>query len=467
METRKAKAAAARKGARSSGDRDEAAGDLISGLPDAILGTIISFLPTKDGGSTQALSRRWRHLWRSAPLNLQVHPRPADFLLPAVPPSAVSKIISRHLGPGRRFSFTCLRAGDLYAKAESCFRSRALANLQELDIGYEYDWAPTEKSSYPLPLLALGSASTLLILRVSNCDFPDEIAPSMSFPLLKRLSLHGVSIPGHVFHGLLSGCHALESLYITDVRCAGGLRVSSPTLRSIGLEVDECFRGSYLGRAELVIQDAPCLERLLLPGYHTDAHDCVTIRVIGAPKLEILGPFSACSSKLQVFKGMSPACSVNSICTVKILALECTDNQLNAVLDVLRWLPCLEKLYVSFLEHYNMYKQSKHQYDPLHPIECLETHLKEVVLKYYSGNKQKVDFARFFVLNAQVLNKIEFQVCGGYSSGRVDNQHKLLQVENRASRDAQFEFKNTCFYMDYRLSNQIHDLSEGDPFRKL
>ncbi|CAM0947451.1 unnamed protein product [Alopecurus aequalis] len=433
-------AAPVRKRARSRGARNEIAGDIISRLPDDILGTIISLLPTKDGGRTQALSRRWRHLWRSAPLNLDVHPRPADFLLPAVAPSAVSKIISRHPGPARRFSFTSLRAGDLYTEADRCFRSQALDNLQELEIGYEYNSAPTGKSGYPLPLSALRSASTLLLLKVSNCDFPDEIAPSMSFPLLKQLTLHDVSIPGDGFHGLLSGCHALESLFISEVRCVGGLRVSSPALRSIGLSMTEFFRGSYLGRAELVIEDAPCLERLLFPYFHTD--DCVTIRVMKAPKLEILGLFSAESSKLQVLKGMSPASSANSMHTVKILALQCSNHRLNAILDVLRWLPCLEKLYVFFIEHYN--KQNNHQYDPLHPIECLQTHLKKVFLKLYSANEQQVDFARFFVLNAQVLNKIVFQVCGGYSSKKVDRQHKLLQVENRASRDAQFEFRDTC-----------------------
>jgi hypothetical protein len=89
-----------------------------------------------------------------------------------------------------------------------------------------------------------------------------------------------------------------------------------------------------------------------------------------------------------------------------------------------------------------------------------------VVLKLYSGYEQQVDFARFFVLNAQVLNKIEFEVCWGYSSELVAQQHKLLQVESRASRDAQFEFRATCFYIDYHLSKHIHDLSAGDPFRQ-
>jgi hypothetical protein len=172
--------------------------DLISGLPDDILGAIISILPTKDGGRTQALSRRWRHLWRSAPLNLTVCSQ--SFIFPNfILPSAVSKIIAEHPGPARRFFFLGFR--DLYSELESWFHSRALANLQELTIRC---FKPPASSHLLLPTL-LRSASTLLSVTISHINFPDQITPSMRFPLLKQLSLLSLSISGGVFHDLISG----------------------------------------------------------------------------------------------------------------------------------------------------------------------------------------------------------------------------------------------------------------------
>ena len=124
---------------------------------------------------------------------------------------------------------------------------------------------------------------------------------------------------------------------------------------------------------------------------------------------------------------------------------------------------------LQFVEHHlgEMYKENEHQYDPLHPIECLQTHLKKVVLKLYSAYEHQADFARFFVLNAQVANKIEFDGCGRqYSKESVPAHYQLLQVENRASRDAKFEFRMNHFLIDHIVDRHIHNLAVADPFRR-
>ncbi|KAF8731660.1 hypothetical protein HU200_015588 [Digitaria exilis] len=74
--------------------------DRICGLCNAILRDIISLIPIKDGARTKILARRWRHLWRSCPLNLDCqgfHTTKTDFI------GNLTRILSAHWDPGRRF----------------------------------------------------------------------------------------------------------------------------------------------------------------------------------------------------------------------------------------------------------------------------------------------------------------------------------------------------------------------------
>uniref|UniRef100_A0ACD5W6U5 Uncharacterized protein n=1 Tax=Avena sativa TaxID=4498 RepID=A0ACD5W6U5_AVESA len=434
-------------------------GDLISKLPNDILRSIISLLPTKDGARTQALAHRWRPLWRSSPLNLEADYRFCSnefkrFLI-------VSKILSDHHGPVRRFAFNGIRLhkakkrfAEEAAQLESWFHSGALVGLQELDIRFRLlDYEP--EKCYPLPQSVLLCASTLVVARISFCDFPKQIPPWLSFPLLKQLSLWDVSISEDVFSGVLSGCHVLESLDLMDLlHDVGCFRISSATLRSIGLCA--CFSA----KGEVVIEDTPLLERLLFPcpgaGYDT-------VRVIRAPKLEFLGPLSPSMPEIMianlVFQNLIPASLKNTISTVNVLALEFSVPDLEVVVDVLRCFPCLEKLYVIWKRHRKIPMQSVPDYHPLDLVKHVETHLKELVLKNYEGDEQDICFAKFFVLKAKLLKEIKFVVSKNINKEWVADQYRLLEVGSRASQDIQLEF--ICSY-ESRLDT--HDLSIADPF---
>uniref|UniRef100_A0ACD5TY16 Uncharacterized protein n=1 Tax=Avena sativa TaxID=4498 RepID=A0ACD5TY16_AVESA len=306
-----ASARRSRKRARDGGH----GGDLISNLPDDILGTIISLLPTKDGARTQAIARRWRPLWRSAPLNLHVYFRLCfdEFRRPSV----VSKILSDHKGPARRFVYHCIPIHNP-KNIEAWFHSLSRSNLQELEISFEYlDCTYECEKRYLLPPSVLLCAPTLVVARISSCVFPKEITSSLSFSLLKQLSLCRVSITEDVFSRVLSCCHVLESLSLESIGDFCSFSISSPTLRSMRL----C--SYFSSKGELVIVDAPRLERLLLPCSGSDGETLV--RVIRAPKLEILGPLSPGNSKVQiinlVFQSLTPASMKHTMSSVKVLAL--------------------------------------------------------------------------------------------------------------------------------------------------
>ena len=112
------------------------------------------------------------------------------------------------------------------------------------------------------------------------CGFPRLVLDGLppSFPHLKRLFLFEVGISDDYLQSMISNCHFLQTVWLQACRF-GRLCSSSPTLRSISVEGVFTFR-------ELVIVDAPCLERLL-PIYPNGGP--ATIRVIRAPKLEVLG----------------------------------------------------------------------------------------------------------------------------------------------------------------------------------
>ncbi|BAT01006.1 Os07g0285450, partial [Oryza sativa Japonica Group] len=245
--------------------------------------------------------------------------------------AVVSKILADHPGPGRRFSVR-----DRYAMADGWLRSGALTALDGV------------AQPHPLPLPALRFAPTLRVVKLGWCDFPSGMAPRPHFPRLKQITLSDVSISEDAIHGVLSCCPALESLLL-EGKSFGvrRLRIASQTLRSLGL----CYSWNARddGRLqEVVIVDAPCLQRLLTPYLNNGP---ATIRVIAAPKMEALGWISDGISELHLGTTYFPKTTAvnmpSSMPTVKVLALVSDGPNLDAVVDFLKCVPCLETLYIT------------------------------------------------------------------------------------------------------------------------
>ncbi|KAM0929618.1 hypothetical protein ACQ4PT_001637 [Festuca glaucescens] len=476
---------------RIDGDGDEPSGsgdggraDFISNLPDEVLGTIVSLLPTREGGRTQALSRRWGPIWRAAPLNLDVGDDGGGFS-----EKVFSSILSAHTGPARRILLTKLyplptnydyvKRREIYDDAgdgriDGWLRSRDLSSLQELQLAYSYDHCRTT-----LPPSVFRLAPALRLARFGCCRLPSNLA--VDLPHLQQLTLYRVTLTDDTFRALLARCPALESLLLEMNVGAGRLNVSSPSLRSIGfLSPWEKQQGhdDIDDVNELVVEDAPCLDRLLPLNPRRGS---AIIRVIRAPKLQILGSLSYGIANLHlgatVFQKMIAVSLTTTMHTVKVLALDHVGPDLDAVLDFLKCFPCLESLYIilhprRFQDPYHenelpLLKKMKNmrKYASLDdPTECLELHLKKVALKVYYGKGVEVDFARFFVLNARVLERMEFGLVEEYDDKWRANQNMQLQLEDRASRDAWFEFKRFSWttFRDYK--KHTHDLSMPDPF---
>ncbi|CAL5077776.1 unnamed protein product [Urochloa decumbens] len=446
--------------------------DRISGLPDDVLGDIVSLLPTMDGARTQILSSRWRHIWRSAPLNLDLVDL-AEEKYQCVSAGETSRILSAHQGPGRRFR-TELQYLDLHSRRPAAvlngwLRSPALDNLQELEFHYGYRFPRGFRPLPPPPRLPASVrrfSSTLRVASFAGCRFSKKKPGALHLPVLKQLSLVHAPISESSLDALLAGCPVLQSLLLSYNSGYSRVRIVSRTLISVGV-----FPASPDGRRQhLILEDAPCLQRLLIFPYSTGYKyiKIMDISIISAPKLDVLGPLNYDLSRLEVgttvFEGPRLVSFTTVARSVKILALQNEQISLDVVINFMKCFPCLVKLYIKMAGSKNGWSREYHNFVMTHDIR-----LKKVVLLNYQGNKDHVNFAKFFVLNAKVLESMVLELEKGItlSTEWIERQHKRLHTKNRASRGAEFDFvdhDSLSGLSGYVNEAQTHDLSMADPF---
>uniref|UniRef100_K3ZUT1 F-box/LRR-repeat protein 15/At3g58940/PEG3-like LRR domain-containing protein n=1 Tax=Setaria italica TaxID=4555 RepID=K3ZUT1_SETIT len=333
----------ARRKKRKSKDRDsQGPPDRISGLPDCVLGHIVYLLPTVDGARTQILSSRWRRLWCSAPLNLDCHGFGAGARAACV--DLMSRVRRAHGGAVGRLVLSTPRRPAVQPYLDRFLGSPALDGLQELEFFYHRS-LPTalqQPTQPPFPPEARRFASTLSVASFGFCHFSEETARSLVFPVLKHLELK-------------EACTSV----------------------GVGEMVLE----------ELVVEDTPCLERLLFPMLLCRLH----VRVIAAPKLEVLGWLPDFRPRLNLGIDVPREPNTNTFSlmmvmrSVKIVALRTQYLSLDVVINLMTCFPCLTSLYISSVNRGDEDNNMWHA-EQLGRMECINQHLKKIILSGYVMN---------------------------------------------------------------------------------
>ncbi|KAK3145621.1 hypothetical protein QOZ80_3BG0255260 [Eleusine coracana subsp. coracana] len=314
--------------------------DLISRLPDCVLGSIVSLLDTEEGARTAVLSSRWRHVWRSsAPLNLDDRLRPFYADRQRIP--VISQILGAHkLGSARRFSLRHLHVISSISYYNDWLLLPVFDGLQELVLRF-----PIAAYRPEIPASALCFAS-LRVLDIYNCTFPASGCAPV-FPCLTYLSLRHVCITEELLHGMITNSPGIEDMVLDTNYGHRQLCLSQPRLRHLAVSVMTAEKSTEeIELEDIVIKDAASLERLLLD----EALYGPSVRITGVRNLKILGylgtGFPVIELDTTIFKCMVPVSLANQLSIVTILALEMHQPKLKVVISYLRCFPCLEKLHI-------------------------------------------------------------------------------------------------------------------------
>ncbi|SPT18789.1 unnamed protein product [Triticum aestivum] len=245
--------------------------DSISDLPDAVLREIILILPAKYCYRTQVLSIQWCPLSRMVPLNLDCCQLSLfnDFEIPRA-------IISSHQGSVQSLCIpSCyLSKHTMPCMVDAWLKSPELTELQLLEFYYYpgNHLPDTERHVHvpSAPISISRFSSSLHTATFALCYLRDNLVLNLRLPFLKKLSPVQVRISEASLHSIIhSSCPAIECLVLVFTVRIGCLQIKSINLVRIGISFD--------GR-QLIIQDAPSLQRLILDSSYSPSQ--ITVGVI-------------------------------------------------------------------------------------------------------------------------------------------------------------------------------------------
>uniref|UniRef100_A0A0E0KN65 F-box domain-containing protein n=1 Tax=Oryza punctata TaxID=4537 RepID=A0A0E0KN65_ORYPU len=410
--------------------------DRISALPDALLRRVVSRLPAKDAARTTALSRRWRPLWRSAPLVLvDAH------LLPSSSSSSnMGRELAREAAHGvttpcpASSARTRVRSGaymeEFQGMLANWLQVLAMKGIQELVL-VNRPW-PLDLG---LPATFFGMA-TLTRLSLGLWKFPAtaDLPRGVSFPNLRELGLCSVVMDTQDMDFVIARSPVLETLCIKGNMFRMRIRLVSRSLRCA-----QIIGSSY---EEIAVVDTPCLERLIVSGtWRLDSASSGTVKIGNAPALRVFGYLDPAANVLEVrktaIKSATKVSPSNMVPNVKILALEVrfgVRSDAKMIPSVLRCFPNIERLHIkSGKTDETTGKLNFKFWQESGPIECIRSSIQLIVFHDFHGTRSEVNFLKFFFETSRVL-KIAVILLDTGSFSSMDEVRSKVEVLRAAKR---------------------------------
>ncbi|TVU33317.1 hypothetical protein EJB05_25127, partial [Eragrostis curvula] len=317
----------------------------------------------------------------------------------------------------------------------------ATKGVEELVLVNRPSPIPGRRGPSPIPGLrlpaALFSCPSLRSLLLGAWEFPDTtlLPRGASLPNLLEIILGCVTMNDRDLDFVLAASPVLEILAIVGSPGRLTARLASHSLR--------CAQFGMTELQEVSVMDAPCLERLIIwnPQSHIrHKRKTVTkIKIRHAPQLSTLGYLEPGEHVLEigntVIKAGTKASPNTVVPSVRMLAVHLqfgVSSEVKILSSFLRCFPNVETLCVESVPTCEPTANLSHQFwQETSPIECVQSHLKILSFREFSGEQRELDFLVFIAENAPVLQRMNLVLkYGGACATREEMGAKLRVLES-------------------------------------